>query len=200
MVATGQEALEPWPASYSCLSGTEWSFGPYSLRPIQFEDRVAIREWRNAQIEVLRQTYPLTVEDQSSYFAEVVRPQLSEERPAQVLMTLWFDGCLIGYGGLVHINWDNERAEVSFLLDTGRASQSSYSDDFRAFLAMISEVAFEDLGLHRLTTETIVERDRHLKILEASGFMLEGRMIDHRKTDSGFADSVLHARLRDADS
>ena len=37
----------------------------YQLRPIHWNDRDAIREWRNAQIDVLRQQNPLSANEQA---------------------------------------------------------------------------------------------------------------------------------------
>ncbi len=113
-----------------------------------------------------------------------------------MLFGFWLNRVLIGYGGLVHICWANERAEISFLVDPERAVGSDYALDFRSFLALISDVAFGDMGLHRLTTETSVERARHLGILESCGFQLEGRLVENKKLGAGFVDSVIHARMR----
>ena len=198
MVTSGQEAREPWPASYTCLLESEWVLGSYALRPIQFEDRVAIREWRNAQIEVLRQAHPLTVEGQRAYFTDVVRPQLLEEKPDQVLMTLWFDGAMVGYGGLVHIDWFHERAELSFLVDPIRIATGCYEMDFLTFLELIARVARDDLALHRLTGETFPERTEHVRIFEAFGFVCEGRLVQHRRVGSGYGDSLVHGLLLDS--
>jgi hypothetical protein len=57
----------------------------YQLRPIHWNDRDSIREWRNAQIDVLRQQNPLTVGEQDNYFSNTVLPQLTQEQPGQIL-------------------------------------------------------------------------------------------------------------------
>jgi hypothetical protein len=190
--------MTDWPQAYLSLPFSRLQVGDYYLQTIQWEDRIPIRVWRNAQIDFLRQSHNLTEVEQDDYFEAVVLPQLCHEEPRQILFGFFCSETLIGYGGLVHISWPHDRGEVSFLLDPARASDENYPVDFNAFLGLIVEVAFVHLGFHRITTETIVERTEHLAILEASKFVLEGRLVGHRKTDSGYADSVLHARISSA--
>ena len=71
----------------------------YQLRPIHWNDRDAIREWRNAQIEVLRQQNPLSDNEQDNYFSNLVLPQLTQEQPEQILFAFLEDSQLVGYGG-----------------------------------------------------------------------------------------------------
>jgi RimJ/RimL family protein N-acetyltransferase len=191
----GRTSLDSWPQTYACLTGTTWRLDGYELRPIQFSDRAPIRDWRNSQIGVLRQSRLLTEADQDAYFMDVVRPQLDERQPDQVLVTLWSDNQLIGYGGLVHIDWHNRRAEVSFLVDPVRLTEGSYEKDFFAYLRLIADLARDDLSLHRLTGETFPERVEHVRIFESFGFVREGHLIEHRKQGEGFADSLVHGLI-----
>ncbi len=109
------------------------------------------------------------------------------------------DGEFLGYGGLTHIDWEQQRAEVSFLVDPERASDPErYECDLRAFLGFLQDWAFGELGLHRLFTETYAFREHHLSVLESAGFQPEGRMRDHvadPDSPTGFADSLLHGLL-----
>ena len=70
--------------------------------------------------------------------------------------------------------------------------------DFRAFLNLIKELAFSDLGVHRLFTETFDndQRVNHIKILEEFGFKREGIMIDHVKINNKFSNSIFHGLIR----
>jgi hypothetical protein len=54
--------------SYKVLSKQIFTSGSYSLVPIRFEDRYDIMQWRNEQIYHLRQSQPMTKEDQDAYF------------------------------------------------------------------------------------------------------------------------------------
>jgi len=179
-----------WPPGYTCLPGDEWVAGAYRIRPIARTDAEPIREWRNAQIDVLRQDRPLSPSDQDHYFEEVVRPQLLAPRPPQVLFGFEQASELIGYGGLVHISWADLHAELSFLVDPRR--RSSYREDLSAFVGLLTRVAADGLGLHRIWTETYDVRAEHIGVLEECGLVPEGRMRDHVIVDGGFVDSLIH--------
>ena len=171
--------------------------GAYQLTPIRYEDREPIRAWRNAQLEVLRQAAPLTAAQQEAYFQRVVLPLFEQEQPEQLLFSLLHDDELVAYGGLVHISWPDSRAEVSFLATPTRvADPATYHRDFRTYLRLLGRVAFEDLRLNRLVTETYAIRPAHVAIMEEAGFRREGCLRQHVRLASGiFADSLLHGQL-----
>lgn len=162
----------------------------YSLRPIKKENMNAIKEWRNAQIRYLRQKQKLSDHDQEKYWKEVLLPSFSLEKPEQVLYSFFKDEAFIGYGGLTHIDWQSKRAEVSFLMDPARVN--TYQEDFKAFLVLLKDKAFKEIGLHRLFTETFDIRPLHVKVLEESGFRAEGRLKDHVQIEGNYVDSLIH--------
>jgi len=183
-------------SAYRCLPNPRLEQGGFSVRSVQPGDIEAIRVWRNAQMDVLRQAEPIGEDAQQAYFAREVWPALNVERPANILLAFAEGERLIGYGGLVHIAWDCRRAEVSFLLDPALAAdEQAYRVRFASFLALIRRLAFEDLGFHRLWTETYVFRDAHIATLEHAGFRLEGRMRDHVVIDGRPTDSLIHGCL-----
>lgn len=179
---------------YQCLPWTERPAGAYLLRAVQPEDIESIRLWRNAQMDVLRQSAPIEPDAQRRYFAENVWPQLELTEPMQILLAIERDGLFVGYGGLVHVAWNDQRAEVSFLLDPDCAD--GYAEVFGAFLDALKSVAFDDLGLHRLFTETYAHRTAHIAILEQAGFEREGVLRDHVRISGNPVDSILHGCLR----
>jgi hypothetical protein len=168
--------------------------GPYAVRGITREDMEPVRRWRNAQMQLLRQSSPITVAQQQRYFDEAVQPAFDDPRPRQVLLVLLLDSSPVGYGGLTNLDWGARRAELSFLAAPERATDpDTYADDFRAFLALVVDgVAFADLRLHRVFAETFDIRPHHVTILEQFGFAGEGRMKDHVRIDGRYADSLLH--------
>lgn len=181
---------------YLVMPNPYLSDGVLDVRAVQPADIEAIRQWRNAQMDVLRQTAPISPEQQERYFAEHVWPQITSLEPSQVLVALERAGVLIGYGGLVHISWPNRRAEVSFLLTP---ELEKNTDElialFSRFLDLMKQLAFEDLGLRRLCTETFEHRTRHVATLEASGFRCEGRLREHVLIDGKPTDSFAHGLL-----
>lgn len=185
---------------YTCLRIQVFERGPYRLEPLREADLPAIKDWRNAQIDILRQAAPLTDADQARYYRQVVAPLFAQARPSQVLFSFLRDGHCIGYGGLVYLDWSHLRSEISFLVEPGRAQdERAYVEDFSNYLQLIEAVAFRDLGLNRLYTETFDIRPTHIGVLEANGFEFEGRMKQHVKIGDQFVDSVIHGCLRNDD-
>ncbi|NBP05485.1 MAG: GNAT family N-acetyltransferase [Bacteroidetes bacterium] len=182
-------------AHYTCLKKHRFTDGEYAICTIRREDIMLIREWRNRQIDVLRQKKEITPEEQINYFEKQVWPTLALKEPKQVLVSFFHQGNVIGYGGLVHISWEDYRAEMSFLLNPDRHGKQQYEQDFSAFIGLIRQMAFQDLGIHRVFTETYNIRDWHISILEKNGFDLEGTMRDHVFIDGKFVDSLIHGSL-----
>lgn len=167
-----------------------------TLRAVGPQDIESIRQWRNAQMDVLRQTASISPEAQERYFAEQVWPDKLISQPKQILLAIERNRKLIGYGGLVHIAWHDRRAEVSFLLEP----PIEHAPEDRAkvltnFLRLVQELAFKDLSLSRLWTETYAHRSAHLNTLEAAGFRLEGCLRAHVIINNEPVDSLIHGLL-----
>lgn len=172
------------------------SRGSIRARAVEPSDIEPIRCWRNAQMDVLRQSAPISEAAQAAYFRDHVWPDKPRARPANILLAFERNGRLSGYGGLVHIAWDYRRAEVSFLLETALAHDPAVlSETFSTWLRLMQRLAFTDLGLHRLTTETYAMRTTHIALLEAAGFRREGRLRDHVRVNGHPMDALLHGRL-----
>lgn len=167
--------------------------GDFAIEAVAPAHIEAIRCWRNAQMAVLRQSAPITPEQQVAYYAVEVWPEMAVAEPRNILVVFLEDGTAIGYGGLVHIAWAHQRAEVSFLLDPAViTSETAYARAFHAFLALIKRLAFEDLGLQRLVTETYDIRPGHIAVLEGAGFRREGVLRGHVRIDDRRVDCILH--------
>lgn len=175
----------------SSLPDLGTSDGVRRIRPIRWEDRHPIRKWRNDQLAVLRQSAPLSPSEQDAFYAEVLAPLFDQDRPSQVLLAFEENDRIVGYGGFVHIVWDDARAELSFLMATDRAESESWADDWRSYLPLLTTVASEQLGLRRLTTETFAFRGDVLSVMEECGFVREGVLREHHRFENGFCDSVV---------
>lgn len=182
---------------YACLKNNVINFGSYALIPIREQDVLMIKEWRNGQMKILRKKDLLSDEDQKRYFSEVICPLFGQSNPDQILFSFLHDHQLIGYGGLVHINWIDQRGEISFLAETARFEDKTlYRKDFSAFLKMIKKLAFEELGFNKIFTETFDIREHHVNILEEEGFVMEGRLKKHNLIEDQWIDSLMHGFLK----
>lgn len=165
----------------------------YTITTIQSENIETIRLWRNDQLEFLRQTDIITQQQQIDYYETHIWPSMKNSMPKNILVGFFYENSLIGYGGLVHISWQNLRAEISFLLDSRRVSDKNiYSTDFHNFLKLIKQLAFDSLALNRLFVETYDIRPLHVSVLESSGFIKEGCLRKHVRINGVWVDSLIH--------
>jgi RimJ/RimL family protein N-acetyltransferase len=183
---------------YRVLNRETISDGHLELRAIEPDQIEAIRRWRNSQMSVLRQAKRIKKDEQMRYFTQCIWPEASSLTPNQILLSITQSGIFVGYGGLVHISWPNKRAEISFLLSPKleeRAAQRKRV--FASFLAIMKDIAFGDLSLSRIWTETYANRRRHIATLEEAGFKREGRLKNHVIIGEKPTDSLIHAVLKD---
>jgi len=164
------------------------------LSPLEYSDLDKIRQWRNSQMRILRQTFPLTDLNQDKWYQVV---SFSDNQAVFALVEKK-DGefCLFGYCGLVNINLASRRAELSFIVDPRRVSDETlYRQDFESALKMLCRFGFSELNLHRIYTETYAFREDHLRILESFGFQREGILRQHCFANDSFHDSIINALL-----
>ena len=154
-------------------------------------------KWRNEKKAELRQSAPLPALEQKNYFEKVVKPSLSQKQPELILLRFTFENILIGYGGLVHIDWTNQRAEVSFLLDTERGKDTfQYGRDCSIFLNLLMKCSFDALDLNKISTYSYSQRAFHVNAVEASGFRREGVLREDTKVDGQWVDAVIASCLK----
>lgn len=181
---------------YQCLKRNRVADAEgYWIEPVKPEEIERIRVMRNAQIDVLRQAEPITPEEQIAYYQREIWPTLKLSKPKQILMSIFHGNDWIGYGGLVHIEWGAKRAEVSFLFDSSRAAD--FTQDLFHYLQLIQDLAFNDLQLDELYTETYTFRMQVREILEQSRFRLEKVLKRRAFKRDQWQDSWLHKMKRE---
>lgn len=165
----------------------------YCLVALRKEDIQLIRKWRNEQLDILRQQKILTKNQQISYYDVIVRKTFKQKKPRSILFSFLLNDVCIGYGGLVHIDWNSKRAELSFIADTERyKTKKIYQKDLKMFIKLILKVGFHELHLNRIYTETYDVRPFHVLMLEKYGFNFEGRLVSHVKIRNSYVDSLIH--------
>lgn len=178
---------------YTCLSKEIYQQDNYSIVPIREQDIEFIRIWRNEQIKILRQKKLISQQEQIDYFNNIIKKTFESAKPDCILFSFLLDTNCIGYGSLVHINWNLKSAELSFLTETSRSNEPKiYENDFKIFLKLIFQVAFFDLCFDKLTTETYDFRKLTIKILENQGFKFQKRLSKNVFKEGKFFDSIFH--------
>ncbi len=183
---------------YEALQDFEARFRDYAIASIRMEDALPIMHWRNEQMSALRQQYLLTEEEQLDYFREKVAPDFGKTKPEQILLRYTLKESLIGYGGLVHIDWESRNAEVSFLLETERTKDlRNYGMECSIFMQLLKRCAFEALDLNKINTESYANREWHVRAIEASGFRREKVLSGHVVIDGKPTDAVVASCLKE---
>jgi RimJ/RimL family protein N-acetyltransferase len=189
--------MSPFSRFYSVLGAEPFRYNNYYIESVRMEDAEAIRTWRNEQISALRQEQTLAKEEQSTYFERLLSEDFPISKPKQVLVRFMLEGNLIGYGGIVHIDWRNLHAEVSFLLETSRTSNHSrYSNELFIFFQLIKQAAFVKLKLNKLTCEAYAHRKYHVDAIERTGFVREGVLRQQSFINGEWVDAVVSSCLR----
>jgi RimJ/RimL family protein N-acetyltransferase len=151
-------------------------------------------KWRNEQIYHLRQHKPLTKVDQDTYFQNVVTNLFHQERPNQILFSYLTNGKCIGYGGLVHINWLDKNAEISFIMDS-ELERDYFAFHWETYLGLIENVAFHGLKLHKLYVYAFDLRPHLYIVLVKCGYFKDAALTEHCFYNGKFIDVVIHAKL-----
>lgn len=180
--------------TYKALNKQIFTLERYSLVPIRFEDRYHIMQWRNEQIYHLRQAKPLTIEDQDAYFENVVAKLFDQEQPNQILFSFLEDGVCIGYGGLVHINWIDKNAEVSFIMDT-RLESEYFSFHWNNYLQLLNQVAFDSLNLHKTYVYAFDLRPHLYTALDEAHYFFDCRLKEHCFYNNEFKDVIIYSLI-----
>jgi len=166
------------------------------LVPLRERDVESIRKWRNEQIDILRQNKPLTKDEQSKYYHQVIKKSFYEKKPKIILFSFLIKNACIGYGGFVHIDWNSKKAELSFILDTNRTKEPRiYKKEFSIFLKIILNIGFKQILFNKIFTETFDIRPDTILILEKTGFVLENKLLSKNYINDSYVDSLFHRVL-----
>lgn len=179
---------------YKVLNNQEVKKGDFSIVPIRFEDRFLIMKWRNEQMYHLRQNKILTAQDQDNYFTHVVAKLFEQDYPDQILFSYLHGDKCIGYGGLVHINWVDKNAEISFIMDT-ELEFDFFEFHWTNFLHFIEKVAQQELVMHKIFTYAFDLRPKIYEILEKNTFEKEAVLKEHCFFETKFIDVIIHSKI-----
>jgi nucleoside-diphosphate-sugar epimerase/RimJ/RimL family protein N-acetyltransferase len=172
-----------------------------TLRDITQDDLEFLMRIRNQQTKVLRQNKPLTMENQQQWYINTVLESYDSENPSTKQFMIIDEESCLGYGGLCYIDYINQRAELSFLLDPQVTIEGDeyYSQILKEFVHKIVHIAFDQLKLHRIYAETYQYRKAHLKAIEEAGFTYEGTLREHFQKDGQLHNSLIHSIINKRD-
>jgi RimJ/RimL family protein N-acetyltransferase len=179
---------------YKILRQQKFVSNSYEIIPIRDIDKFDIMRWRNEQMYHLRQNEILNESKQTTYFNTVVAQAFEQDCPAQLLFSFIQDCRCIGYGGLVHIDWVNKNAEISFIMDTS-LEHGFFKIHWSNFLKCIEQLAFYELNLDKIFTYAYDVRPQLFEVLEESEFCEESKLIEHCRISGSYKDVRIHTKF-----
>ena len=178
--------------SYKILNKQIFTNDVFSIVPIRYQDRFDIMNWRNQQIYHLRQDKPLTVENQENFFNKTIGSLFDQDEPNQILFSFLENNVCIGYGGLVHINWLDRNAEISFIMNT-ELEKENFQKYWILFLGLLRTVSFEELCFHKIFSYSFDLRPKLYDVLKSLGFEKEAILKEHYYFGGDFKNVVIYS-------
>jgi RimJ/RimL family protein N-acetyltransferase len=178
---------------YLVLKNQIFQNDQFKIVPIRDMDQLDIMKWRNEQIYHLRQNKAITEADQKKYFSNVVTDLFQQEKPQQILFSYLEGDKCIGYGGLVHINWVDLNAEISFIMNT-ELEQQNFSFHWTNYLNLIEKVAFQELNLHKIYVYAFDLRPYLYDVLVQNDFVKEAELKEHCNFNQKFISVIIHSK------
>lgn len=182
--------------AYKCIDTQVFQNNSFHIEPIRDADKYEILKIRNEQLYHLRQSEPLTIEKQENYFATVVAGLFEIEKPNQLLFSFFHENQFVGYGGLVHINWIDKNAEISFIMKT-ELEKENFAQYWSNYLSLIEKVAFKALKFHKIFTYAFDLRPHLYEVLLSCGFREDARLKEHCFFDGKYLDVLIHSKIND---
>jgi RimJ/RimL family protein N-acetyltransferase len=99
----------------------------------------------------------------------------------------------MGYGGLVHINYEKSSAELSFIMNTELEAEE-FRFHWTNYLQLIEEIAFTTLKLNRIFTYAYNLRPHLYPILEDRGFLRERLIPNALIADGKSIPAIIHSK------
>lgn len=180
--------------NYKVLQQNIFNNDSFSIVPIRFEDRLDIMKWRNEQLYHLRQQKPLTEDNQEAYFNTTVAKLFDQEQPNQILFSFLENGVCIGYGGLVHINWIDRNAEISFIMNTA-LEVTRFHEIWSEYLVLLEQVAFQHLAFHKIYTYAFDLRPHLYEVLEKNNYFMDAALKQHCFFEGKYINVIIHSKL-----
>ena len=177
--------------NYNYFSLSDLKFKKNELSFLKLEDIEKIRNWRNNQIKFLRQESKISKEIQISYFRNIVSQELKSKKPNLILFGLIKEKKLVGYGGLVNINWGKKIAELSILFNP-KIKEKEYKVLFYNFVKLAIEFS-KKYNIKILETFTFPFRKNNLQYLKEIGFVKKKIFKKRTKKNEKFFDEIVQS-------
>lgn len=170
-----------------------------TLRPLRLRDRAAWDEVRRENVDWLKPweaTLPRVPGESSqrklpTFFQKVISHKREGQALRSINLSIWYSGALVGQITLGGITLGALRgAHIGYWIDRRYANHGITS---RA-VSMITEYAFNHLGLHRIEINLRPENGPSRRVAEKSGYTFEGERPRFLHIDGAWRDHICFVR------
>jgi ribosomal-protein-serine acetyltransferase len=170
------------------------------LRPPQIGDGVVVNEAILESFEVLNEFMPWakekpSVEESEEFARQAAANWILKNNDEPYLPLFIFDkktNQFIGGTGYHHYDWDIPSIETGYWIRNSYAGKGFMTEALNA----ITQYAFKQLGMKRLTITCDIDNVRSKKIPECLGFILEGTLKGNRRKQltNEISDTLIYSR------
>lgn len=164
-----------------------------SIRPLKSSDAPDIYEnVKDKEIVTWTVSIPHPYpKDGALKFIRKARYNIKKERSYAFGIVLKDTGTVIGVVELMAFDWKNKNAEIGYWLGRKYWGEGLMTEAVR----LILKFSFGNLGLHRIYARLFEDNTGSVRILEKSGFKLEGRMREERYRYGKWHDALRYGIL-----
>ncbi len=164
----------------------------FTLRPFRKGDEASLQENINSR-NVTRYTvsipYPYTVKHARAWIARNLALYRKKQK-TEVHFVIDIGGKVAGSVGLRYI--EGHKAELGYWLAEKHWGRGIMTEAVR----LASRYAFQQLGLRRLYATAFTSNKASTRVLEKSGFRVEGKLRRFHKKGGRLFDALLYAKVR----
>lgn len=159
-----------------------------NLRPIEEEDLIQLRDWRNSDCvrRFCNEYKYLNLEDQKVWFH-----QLTKNHRLQ-MWVIEENGKPLGVCGLVKIYWQFNKGEISLYVGDEVNRQKGIGTKA---LKIMEKIAFDEFNLHSLTLVAFGNNPAAIKLALKNNYKESGRMREAIFKDGKFWDAIIFDKL-----
>jgi RimJ/RimL family protein N-acetyltransferase len=164
----------------------------FILRPYRKGDEVSLQKNINHRY-IYRYTmnipYPYSMKDANEWIQKCLKNQ-KNKKLGRFIFAIDINSEVVGAVGFQKP--DTHKSEIGYWLNKKYWNRGIMTQA----LKLVTKFGFEKIGLRRIFATTFVQNKASRRVLEKSGYKLEGIMRKYHKKDNKFIDAAMYAKVR----
>jgi RimJ/RimL family protein N-acetyltransferase len=164
------------------------------LRAFEADDAERCYRWMNDPniVRTLKTRYPIAFQNEAEWLERAMRASPTERHFAVERRD---DRTHIGNASIHDIDWVSRSGWFGLFIGEPSAWNRGFGSDA---IGTLVRFAFDEMNLRKLRINVFDYNDRAKHVLEARGFVQEGRLRDDFYRDGAFHDLVIYSIFREA--